>query len=167
MKSITFPLRFVVAAAFSAMAVPTFAATTTSTFTVNGTVVATCSVSATALNFGGSIPTPVNSNIDLNSTITATCSNAVPFSVALSAGNGAGATMGSRKLSSGPNTVNYTLYTDQGRSTIWGDGSQGSFVNAQTGTGSAQNLTVFGRIPSGQQPALGTYSDTILVTLTF
>jgi spore coat protein U-like protein len=108
----------------------------------------------------------VNSNIDATSTITATCSNAVSFSIALNAGQGTGATMASRKMSSGPNTVNYTMYTDAGRTTVWGDGTTGS-INTLTGTGTAQAIPVYGRIPTGQSPALGTYSDTILVTLTF
>ncbi|RPH40821.1 MAG: SCPU domain-containing protein [Burkholderiales bacterium] len=167
MKFMTPSRRFVAAAVLATIAMPTLAATATSTFTVNGTVVATCSVSATALNFGASIPTPVNSNIDATSTITATCSNAVPFSVALNAGNGAGATVISRKMSSGPNSVNYAMYTDAGRTNIWGDGTPGSAVNSLTGTGAAQAIPVYGRIPTGQTPAIGIYSDTILVTLTF
>jgi spore coat protein U-like protein len=119
------------------------------------------------LNFGASIPTPVNSNIDATSTITATCSNSVPFSVALNAGNGVGATVITRKMSSGPNAVNYAMYTDAGRTNVWGDGTPGSSVNTLTGTGAAQAIPVYGRIPTGQTPAIGIYSDTILVTLSF
>jgi spore coat protein U-like protein len=59
------------------------------------------------------------------------------------------------------------MYTDAGRTTVWGDGTTGSAINALTGTGAAQAISVFGRIPTGQSPAIGTYSDTILVTLTF
>jgi spore coat protein U-like protein len=167
MKFMTPSRRLVVAAALATMAMPTLAATATSTFQVNGTVVATCSVSATALNFGASIPTPVNSNIDATSTITATCSNSVPFSIALNAGNGVGATVITRKMSSGPNAVDYAMYTDAGRTNVWGDGTPGSSVNTLTGTGAAQAIPVYGRIPTGQTPAIGIYSDTILVTLTF
>jgi spore coat protein U-like protein len=158
--------RLAAALALSA-ALPAFAATATSTFAVNGTVVATCSVSASALNFGATIPTPVNSNIDAQSVINATCSNNVPFAIALNAGNGTGATMAARRMSSGPNTVTYTMYTDAGRTTVWGDGTAGSSVNALTGTGSVQAIPVYGRIPTGQTPSTGTYNDTILVTLTF
>jgi spore coat protein U-like protein len=75
--------------------------------------------------------------------------------------------MASRKMSSGVNTVNYTMYTDAARNTVWGDGTAGSAVNSLTGTGGAQAIPVYGRIPSGQAPATGTYNDTILVTLTF
>jgi spore coat protein U-like protein len=168
MKHMTSSRRIVLATLLAGIGAPALAATAvTSTFAVNGTVSATCSVSATALNFGASIPTPVNSNIDATSTITATCSNAVPFSIKLNAGNGLGATVVTRKMSSGPNTVNYTMYTDAGRTTVWGDDTPGSAVNSLTGTGNAQAIPVYGRIPSGQSPATGIYNDTIQVTLTF
>jgi len=38
---------------------------------------------------------------------------------------------------------------------------------AGTGTGAAQNLTVYGRIPASQFPGAGSYSDTVVVTLTY
>jgi spore coat protein U-like protein len=167
MKLMTSSRNLVLAAALAGVAAPALAATATSTFQVSGQVVATCSISATPLSFGTTIPTPVNSNIDVASTITATCSNAVAYTIALNAGQGAGATMASRKMSSGVNTVNYTMYTDAARNTVWGDGTAGSAVNSLTGTGGAQAIPVYGRIPSGQAPATGTYNDTILVTLTF
>ena len=167
MKLMTSSRRLVLAAMLTGIAAPTLAATATSTFSVTGQVVTTCSVSATGLSFGNTIPTPVNSNIDATSTITATCSNSVPFSIALNAGQGTGATFASRKMSSGTNLVNYTMFTDAGRTTVWGDGTAGSTVNSVTGTGAPQAIPVFGRIPAGQSPAIGTYSDTILVTLTF
>ena len=155
------------AAALLAGTAPATAATATTTFAVNATVVATCSVSASPLNFGAAIPSPVNDNVDATSTITATCSSTVPYTVALNAGQGSAATMAVRKLTSGTNSMDYTLYTDAARSTVWGDGTAGSVVNNLTGTGAAQTLTVFGRIPAGQAPMAGIYSDRITVTVNF
>lgn len=143
------------------------AGTATATFAVSSTIVSTCTVTAAALNFGATIPTPVNSNVDVASTVTATCSNTAPYTIAMSAGNGTGATFATRKMSSGVNTVDYSLYTDSGRTTVWGDGTSGSSVSNQTGTGSAQAVNVYGRITSGQTPAVGAYSDTITATVTF
>jgi spore coat protein U-like protein len=167
MKLITSSRRLALAATLASLATPTFAATATTSLTVTGTVVATCSVSASALNFGGSIPTPVNGDITAQGAINATCSTAVPFDIALNVGQGQGATMASRKMSSGTNTVNYQIHSDATRSTIWGDGSPNAPVNRLTGTGLPMSIPVFGRIPMGQSPAIGIYSDTILVTLTF
>jgi spore coat protein U-like protein len=143
------------------------AGTATTTFSVSATVVATCSVSAAALSFGTSIPTPINLNVDATSTLTATCSANSPYTVALNAGTGTGATFAARKLSSGANSLNYTLYTDANRSTVWGDGTGSSSLSNQTGTGAAQTITVYGRISSGQTPAIGSYTDTVTVTISF
>ena len=144
-----------------------WAATATTSFTVSGTVVPTCSVTAAALSFGAAIPNPINSNVDAQSNITATCSSGAAYTIGLNAGNGAGATFAVRRLTSGPNALSYTLYTDSGRATVWGDGTGGSTLFNGTGTGVAQAIPVFGRIPSGQTVPTGAYSDTIVVTLTF
>lgn len=144
-----------------------WAATTTTTFSVSGTVVGTCTVSASALSFGTTIPTPINSNVDAQNTVTATCSNGAAYTVALSVGNGPGATFGVRKMTSGANPLSYSLFLDPARTTVWGDGTGGSTVSNNTGSGAAQAIAVFGRIPSGQTPPIGSYTDTITVTVTF
>ncbi|WP_409528142.1 spore coat protein U domain-containing protein [Rhizobium sp.] len=36
-----------------------------------------------------------------------------------------------------------------------------------TGTGSPQTLTVYGRVPAQNTPAPGTYSDTVVVTVSY
>lgn len=150
-----------------AAASPTWAATTTTNFSVSGTVVPTCSVSATPLNFGAAIPNPINSNVDATSTITATCSTGAPYTITLGVGTGAGATYPARRMTSGPNTLVYSLYSDASRTVVWGNGGGGSAAVNGAGSGVAQPITVFGRIPSGQTVTTGSYSDTIVVTLTF
>jgi spore coat protein U-like protein len=69
-------------------------------------------------------------------------------------------------MTSGANTVNYTLYSNSGRTTVWGN-TVGTDTQAATGNGSAQSYTVYGRVPSQAAPAPGTYSDTITVTVTY
>jgi spore coat protein U-like protein len=109
----------------------------------------------------------VINDIDASSTISATCSNNVLYTIELDAGKGANATVASRKMSSNGNLVSYTMYTDAARTIIWGDGSAGTSVNSVRGTGSSQTIQVFGRIPKGQSPAIGAYTDTITLKLTF
>lgn len=149
------------------LAFPASAATTTTSFSVSGTVVPTCSVAATALNFGGAIPNPINSNVDAQSTVTATCSSGAAYTIGLNAGTGVGATFAARRMTSGPNTLVYSLYTDPARSSVWGDGTVGSIVFNGAGTGSAQAIPVYGRIAAPQTVPTGGYTDTIVVTLTF
>jgi spore coat protein U-like protein len=142
------------------------AATTTSTFTVSITLVATCTInSASTLNFGNSVGV-LSANVDQTSTISVTCSNTTPYNIGLDAGTASGATVTTRKLTSGGNTVNYALYSDTGRTTNWGNTVSTDTV-AATGNGSAQSYTVYGRVPTQTTPAPGTYTDTITVTVTY
>lgn len=161
------PLRLIAAAVALGAAVPAMAATTTGTLNVSGTVVASCTLTTTAVNFGVNIPSPLVGNIDATGTITATCSNTIPYTIALNAGTGVGASVATRRLTSGANTLNYALYRDLARTQLWGDGSLGTGMLAGTGTGAAQAITVYGRIPTGQAPALGAYADSVTVTITF
>src|SRR5262249_11735412 len=131
---------------------PAFAAGSVSTtMNVSGTVIGTCAISANTLSFGTAIPADITANIDPNSVnLTATCASGTVYTVALSAGSGSGATFAARKLTSGSNQVNYTIYTDAGRTTVWGDGTGTSATVTGTGNGAAQTIPVYGRIQSGQ-----------------
>lgn len=140
---------------------PARAATATTTFQVTATVVASCAVSASDLAFGTYSSA---SHSDVNTTVDVTCTNGTTYDVALSDGGGAGATTAARKMTSASNTLTYSLYTNAGRTQVWG--SSGNTV-AGTGSGSSQSLTVYGRVPSGQNPQAGSYSDTIVVTVTY
>ena len=61
----------------------------------------------------------------------------------------------------------YELYRDSARSLRWGNTLTVDTASG-TGTGSAQQLTIYGRVPpvSGQPPA-GTYNDQVTVTITY
>jgi len=141
------------------------AASTTTTFAVQATVTATCTInSASTLNFGS--VGVLASNEDQSSTIQVTCTNTTPYNIGLDAGVGTGATVAVRKLTSGGATINYSLYTSNAYSTVWGN-TVGTDTQTGTGNGSAQSYTVFGRIPPQTSPAPGSYTDTITVTVTY
>lgn len=137
-------------------------ATSTGSVQVTATVASSCSVTATTLAFGNY----TLAQLDATSTITATCTNGTTYTVGLNAGTFAGATTTTRRMS-GPssNSLNYFLYSDSTRTTNWGNTS-GTWVSA-TGTGVAQVMTVYGRIPANQTALIGNYSDTVTVTITF
>jgi spore coat protein U-like protein len=160
-------LRSLAATAVLAAATQAHAQTTTGTLAVNGTVVRACTVATTPLNFGTNIPSPLVGNVDATGGITATCSPTVPYTIALGAGAGTGATVAVRRLMNGTNTLNYALYTNAARTTLWGDNSNGTTVVAGIGNGAAQPITVYGRIPTGQAPVPGAYADSVTVTLNF
>jgi len=153
---------FATACAVSAVA---NAGNTTTTFNSQITIAAACAInSASALNFG--TQGVLAANVDQSSTIQVTCSNSTPFAIGLDAGGGAGASVAARKLTSGGNTVSYTLYSDAAHTTLWGNTPSGDTV-AATGNGSAQSFTVYGRVPPQAAPAPGNYSDTITVTVMY
>lgn len=150
----------------TAIATPVaIAATTTTTFQVTATVLSVCSVSATNLAFGNydaSLGTPV----DGSSTVTVTCTPSETYDVGLNAGTGTGATVAVRRMTNGANTLDYSLYTNAGRTTVWGE-TIGTDTQAGTGNGAGQALTVYGRIPTAQYVAAGAYTDTITATVTY
>ena len=88
------------------------------------------------------------------------------YNVGLNAGTGTGATVAVRKMTSGANTITYSLYKDAARTTVWGNTFNTDTV-AATGTGVAQTYDVYGRVPPQTTPQPGTYTDTIIVTLTY
>lgn len=142
------------------------AATATTTFQVTATVLSVCTVSATNLAFGNYDASSGTPN-DASSTVTTTCSNTTAYTVALNAGTGSGATVALRKMTNGANTLNYSMYTTAGRTTVWGDGTLSTVTQAGTGNGSGQALTVFGRIPTSQYVTAGSYTDTVTATVTY
>lgn len=153
-------------AALSVCAVPlAHAATATDTFQVTATVPDECIVAATDLAFGNYSVT-VGAAVDGSTTLSVTCSSGTAYEVSLDAGTGAGATVSVRKMTSGANTLDYSLYQDAGRTQVWGV-SSGVDVVAGTGTGSAQAITVYGRIAASQAAAAGSYADTVTATVTF
>jgi spore coat protein U-like protein len=154
-----------VLAALLVCATEPFAATTTTTFTVQMTIATSCTiVSAATLNFGSQ--GVLVANVDQTTSIQVQCTNTTPYNIGLDAGTGSGATVTTRKMTSGGATINYSLYTDSARTTVWGN-TVGTNTVSATGNGAAQSFTVFGRVPAQTTPAPATYTDTITVTVTY
>jgi spore coat protein U-like protein len=128
----------------------------------------TCTFSATPITFG-------DYNIDQQTdalsvgTITADCAGTLAFTVALSAGSSG--SFESRTMDDVVNgtryTLNYNLYTDPGRSNVWGDGTGGSHVVPALGSTIPVSMTVYGRVPGSQKPASGSFTDTVTATIAF
>src|SRR6202022_2487595 len=114
--------------------------TTTTTFTVQLTITASCVInSASTLNFGSQGVLTVN--VDNTSTLQVQCTHTTPYNIGLDAGTGLGATVAARLLSNGANTIIYSLYSDSGRPTVWGN-TVGANTVAATGTGASQSFTI-------------------------
>lgn len=139
------------------------------TFSFNATasVASSCTaISGTALDFG--IKGLITSNTDQTSTISLTCTKRSPYNVGLDAGSNAGTAgdVTTRRMTDGSaHYIAYQMYSDTGRSTVWGNTVSTNTVNG-TAVGGAQTFTVYGRVPP-QTPRAGTYADTITVTVTY
>jgi spore coat protein U-like protein len=127
-----------------------------------------CAVAATPLAFGNYTATDTSPN-DAQSTVNVTCAAGLDYSIALNKGTTTGAAVDDRMMTDGgSNTLSYVLYNDSGHGTIWGDGTGTTqTVGPETGDGTLQPYTVYGRIPAGQYVASGGYTDTVTVTVTY
>ena len=148
-------------------ATPALAQTASSSLEVSATVTANCTVTTSPIAFGA-VNTLSTANVDGTGGVTVTCTNGTAWAAAAGAGTASGASVTDRRMSSGANLLSYNLFTDSSRSTIWGDGTGSTSTIGTTGTGTAQNFTIYGRIAAGQTslPA-GTYADTVTVTVTY
>ena len=139
-------------------------------------VTVTCSVTAGNIAFGLYSPLSTTSNATtgaLKITCTGSGSGSKTITAALSLSTGSSGNYTSRTMKSGVNSLNYNIYWSTAYNQVMGDGSGGSFAgttNAFTvtagGTSTATG-TMYGLIPSLQDVAPGTYSDTILVTVDY
>jgi spore coat protein U-like protein len=143
---------------------PTGANTAAFSFSALATVLTACTVTATNLNFGS--VGVLSANVDGANTVTPQCTSGTPYNVGLDAGTGVGATVTTRKMTAGGNTISYSLYQNSARTQVWGT-TIGTNTVAGTGTGSNQALTVYGRVPAQTTPQPATYNDTIVSTVTY
>ena len=141
------------------------AATSTTTFGVTAGVLSSCQVGATALAFALYDPA-AGSAIDAANVLTVICTAGTTYAIGLDAGTGSGATMAVRKMTSGTNLLNYTLYQNPGRTTVWGNTVPTDTVSAVAGI-LPGIINVYGRVFSGQNVPTGIYADLINVTLTY
>jgi spore coat protein U-like protein len=127
---------------------------------------ASCTISTTPVSFG---VYDVFSGTATDSTGTITFKCTGNASVTINLNKGTSTTFTPRVLTSGSNTINYNLFTDASRGTIWGDATGGTsnYVNANPANNQNIVVTVYGRITSGQDVSAGSYSDTITATINF
>lgn len=85
-----------------------------------------------------------------------TCTSGTAYSVGLGNGNqGRGPTQ--RRMTQGQDTITYGFYQDPARSRPWGDTPGTSQIGM--GTGSTQQLPIYGRVPPQRTPRPGVYRD--------
>jgi spore coat protein U-like protein len=132
-------------------------------FSVDAAIPSRCSATAANLNFGS--VADFSNPVDAASTIHVLCTNSTPYHVRLNAGaSGLHATQ--RAMTYGSNAISYELFRDSSRTLRWG-ATDGVDTMGGTGTASSLGHTVYGRIPAQARKPPGTYTDTVIVTISF
>jgi spore coat protein U-like protein len=141
------------------------AASATANVTVSATVANNCTISGGALAFGSYDPLVAGAT-DGAGTFTVACTKGAS-GVTIDLGTGQNYAAG-RKMTSGSATLDYQLYSDSSRTTVWGSAAGGSTLAVSAPTSKAPvSYTVYGRITGGQDVAAGNYSDSIVATVNF
>jgi spore coat protein U-like protein len=123
---------------------------------------AACTVSSTGVSFG-TYDVFSGSSLDSTGTISFSCDKKQDVEIWLSTG-GSG-TFSPRRMS-GPDSLDYNLYLDAARTNIWGDDTFGSvYTQNNVPKNTSINVTVYGRIPAGQDVSAGSYTDTVTLTI--
>ena len=142
---------------------PAIAATATANLNVTATVLASCTVSNATLAFGNYDPT--GGNVDQSATLQVACTKGTPATVGLNTGvNASGST---RRMGNGTDFLAYELYKEAGRTNVWGNAGSDLISLAAAASNAAQTLTVYGRVTGLQDVSVGSYTDTVIVTVTF
>jgi spore coat protein U-like protein len=140
----------------------------------SGHAAVTCAATATGVAFGNYSPLQTTASTSTG-TVVVNCSatgaaGTVTLLFDLSAGMSG--SYSPRKMFSGTHSLSYNLYLNTAHTQIWGNGTGGTSTISTTLTvtprrGAQASQTVYGMIPSGQDVAAGSYSDTIVVTVLY
>ena len=157
------------------LAMPTmsFAGSGSTSLSVSASVANNCTISTGALAFGGYDPIVSNlsSPLDGTGTVTIACTKGASTTIGLDTGTHAGNASGTtRAMSDGagtPSYLSYEIYQDSSRSTVWSNSGGGLYTPAAAPSKAGRSYTVYGRVPAGQDPPAGSFTDTVTATVNF
>lgn len=131
---------------------------------VSASVAANCVLTAGSIAFGAYDPLVANDTADLDQsgTFTIRCVKGVAANVGL----GDGLYVGRRMSNGGTERLDYELYQNAGRTTVWTDTGAGRLTYTAANK-SASTLTIYGRVAAGQDVAAGSYVDTVVASAEF
>ncbi|MDG1494466.1 MAG: spore coat U domain-containing protein [Porticoccaceae bacterium] len=150
-----------------------YAATTTGSMAVTAEVAMSCAITTGEMAFGTYDPTSTTA-LDATATITSTCTSGGATIMTMGKGSNYLPTSTDaiplRRMSDGaagdfPQMLDYHLYSDSAGGTVWGNTD--STGKAITATGTAQAITVYGQITAQQSVSEASFSDSVLVTLSY
>ena len=141
--------------------------TSSAPLSVTAEVASNCVIATSNLAFGAYDPLVQNATqqLDASAGVTVLCTRSSRATVSIDSGrNSIGS---SRTLAGGSQRVSYQLFRDADRTQEWGGGLSDSQQIVSEGIHKPQQLTVYGRIPPGQEVASGVYTDVVTATVDF
>lgn len=126
-----------------------------------------CSISTTSVSFGSYDVFSITPT-DSTGTVSYRCTgSAATVQITLDFGSNAQST--TRYMTNGPDLMTYGLYLDAAMTSIWGDGTGSTLTYQASSPPNNQwvNVTVYGRVPAGQDVSAGPYADTVTATINF
>jgi spore coat protein U-like protein len=147
---------------------PVMAGSATANLSVTATVSANCTISTTAVAFPAYDPIVTNASVNDDGTgsVIVTCTRGTAATIGLGLGaNASGSQM--RMKDATTDYLNYALYQDSGRATVWGNSGAGLLSPVAAPDKTPRTFTVYGRIPSAQDVPAGSYTDTVVATVNF
>ncbi len=139
-----------------------------------------CTLNVSPMSFGTYNPT-LTTAVGTSTSGTLLCTyTGTGFTANITVSTGNSGSYATRHLVLGAQSLNYNVYLDPGYTVIFGNGSAGTsdFTVCYPGgsvvctgttvqSGVTYTGTVYGRIPAGQNVKAGTYTDTLVVTVTY
>lgn len=162
MKKLRILMIMVAAVMTFSLASTAVAATVATTFDVVATVNSTCSITnAPNLAFGLYDPTS-GAVLNGTTTITIRCTKNTDYELYITPASGARIMVGAPTADNLP----YELYSDPGRTAVFQSAAGGPKVTSLSGTTDIDTI-VYGQIPASQDVAIGTYTQTVTVTVDY
>jgi spore coat protein U-like protein len=140
----------------------------TSNVTVTANVTRACTISDATLGFGTYDPSNTSDTV-AQGTLGFRCSSGVSMTIDLGTGsNSVAAGSGLRGMANAGNVLPYQIYSDSARTTVWGTGMPTGTSVSKSGTGGADTVIMYGKIPLGKTTVIdGAYQDIVVATLNF
>jgi spore coat protein U-like protein len=154
-------------AACLVLATSLHAASNSAPLSVSAEVASNCVIATSNLAFGQYDPLAQNASTELDGSaaVTMLCTRSTSAALSLDSGrNFVGAT---RTLSGTGQHVSYQLFHDAGRTQQWEGGLAAGMQFVSEGIHKAQQVTLYGRIPPGQEVVSGMYTDVVTATVDF